>query len=51
MMVVYLINFSALSIMLIVACRDVTVGYFGKELLTGAMEFSDWVLHLVHLKL
>jgi len=40
-----------LSVMLIVACRDVTVSYFGKELLLGAMEFSDWLLHLVHLKM
>ena len=51
MMVIYLINFSVLSVMLIVACRDVTFSYFGKELLEGAMEFSDQLLHLVHLKL
>jgi len=51
MMVIYLVNFSVLSVMLIVACRDVTVVYFGKELLQGAMEFSDRLLHLAHLKL
>jgi hypothetical protein len=51
MMVIYLVNFLALSAMLIVACRDVTFSYFGKELLQGAMEFSDWLLHLTHLKL
>jgi hypothetical protein len=51
MMVIYLINFSALSVMLIVACRDVTLTYFGKELLLGAMQFSDWVLRMVHLKM
>ena len=50
MMVIYLINFSALSVMLIVACRDVTFTYFGKELLQGAMESSDWLMQLVHLK-
>ncbi|MBV9298521.1 MAG: hypothetical protein JO066_06050 [Verrucomicrobia bacterium] len=51
MMVIYLVNFSVLSVMLIVACRDVTFSYFGKELLDGAVEFSDQLLHLVHLKL
>jgi hypothetical protein len=30
-----------------VACRDVTFVYFGKELLQGAIEFSDRLLHLV----
>ena len=50
MMVIYLINFSVLSIMLIVACRDVTFSYFGKELLQGAMEFSDQLLHWAHLR-
>jgi hypothetical protein len=50
MMVIYLVNFLALSIMLIVACRDVTFTYFGKELLQGAIESSDWLLKLVHLK-
>ena len=29
----------------------VTFSYFGKELLQGAMEFSDWLLQLAHLKL
>jgi hypothetical protein len=51
MMVIYLINFSALSVMLIVACRDVTFSYFGKELLQGAKEFAGWLLHLLHLRL
>jgi hypothetical protein len=51
MMVIYLVNFSALSVMLIVASRDVTFSYFGKELLQGAMDLSDRLLHLVHLKL
>jgi hypothetical protein len=51
MMVIYLLNFLVLSVMLIVACREVTFRYFGKELLQGAMEFSDWLLHSVHLKL
>jgi hypothetical protein len=50
MMVIYLINFSVLSLMLIVACRDVTFQYFGKELLQGAMEFSKGLLHLAHLR-
>jgi hypothetical protein len=50
MMVIYLINFSVLSVMLMVACRDVTFAYFGKELLQGAMEFSVWLLHLLRLR-
>jgi hypothetical protein len=50
MMVIYLINFSVLSLMLIVASRDVTFGYFGRELLKGAMEFSDHALRFAHLK-
>jgi hypothetical protein len=50
MMVIYLVNFLALSVMLIVACRDVTLSYFGEELLQGAMQFSDWLLRVVHLK-
>jgi hypothetical protein len=50
MMVIYLVNFLALSVMLIVACRDVTLSYFGEELLQGAMQFSDWLLRIVHLK-
>lgn len=50
MMVIYLINFTVLSLMLIVACRDVTFLSFGQELLEGAMEFSGWVLHVVHVK-
>jgi hypothetical protein len=36
--------------MLIVASRDVTFGYFGRELLKGAMEFSDLALRFAHLK-
>jgi len=51
MMVIYLINFTVLSLLLIVACREVTFWSFGKELLSGAMDFSDWLLRLVHLKL
>jgi hypothetical protein len=50
MMVIYLINFAALSLMLIVACRDVTFFSFGQELLEGAMEFSDWALRLFRVK-
>jgi hypothetical protein len=50
MMVIYLVNFSVLSIMLMVACRDVTLSYFGKELLEGAMDFSNRFLHLLRLK-
>jgi hypothetical protein len=50
MMIIYLINFSVLSVMLIVASRDVTFLSFGKELLQGAMEFSDRFLRFVHLK-
>jgi len=50
MMVIYLINFTVLSLMLIVACRDVTFLSFGQELLEGAMEFSGWVLHVIHVK-
>lgn len=50
MMIIYLINFSVLSLMLMVASRDVTFLSFGKELLQGAMEFSDRFLRLVHLK-
>jgi hypothetical protein len=49
-MIIYLVNFLALSVMLIVACRDVTLSYFGMELLRGAMQFSDWLLRIVHLK-
>jgi hypothetical protein len=51
MMVIYLINFLVLSLMLIVASRDVTFGYFAKELLQGAVEFSDRILRVAHLKL
>jgi hypothetical protein len=50
MMIIYLINFSVLSLMLIVACRDVTLLSFGKELLQGAMEFSDRFLRFTYLK-
>jgi hypothetical protein len=50
-MVIYLINFSVLSLMLVVACRDVTFSYFGKELLQGTAEFYHWLLNLTHLKL
>jgi hypothetical protein len=50
MMVIYLANFSLLSLMLIIACHEVTFASFGNELLQGAMEFSDWVLRLAHVK-
>jgi len=50
MMVIYLINFLVLSLMLIVAGRDVTFFSFGRELLEGAMEFSDQLLRLARLK-
>jgi hypothetical protein len=50
MMIIYLINFSVLSLMLIVASRDITFLSFGKELLRGAMEFSDRFLRFVYLK-
>jgi hypothetical protein len=50
MMVIYLINFAVLSLMLIVASRDVSFASFGRELLDGAMEFSDWILRLARLK-
>jgi hypothetical protein len=51
MMVIYLINFSILSLMLVVACRDVTFSYFGKELLQGTTELCHWLLNLTHLRL
>jgi hypothetical protein len=50
MMVIYLANFSLLSLMLIVACRDVTFRSFGAELLQGSVEFSDWMLKVARLK-
>jgi hypothetical protein len=50
MMIIYLMNFLVLSGMLLLACRDVTVPSFGRELLTGAMDFSDLVLRLAHVK-
>ena len=50
MMVIYLMNFLGLSLMFILSSRDVTFYSFGTELLQGAMDFSDAVLHLVHLK-
>jgi hypothetical protein len=50
MMVIYLVNFLVLSLMLIVASRDITFLSFGKELVQGAMEFSDWFLRFAHLK-
>jgi hypothetical protein len=36
--------------MLIIASRDVTFYSFGAELLQGAMDFSDAVLHLLRVK-
>jgi len=50
MMVIYLINFSVLSLMLILASRGVTFASFGNELLQGAADFSDECLRLVRLK-
>jgi hypothetical protein len=50
MMVIYLMNFMVLSLMLILASRDVTFVSFGRELVSGAMDFSDAVLWLLHLK-
>jgi hypothetical protein len=47
MMVIYLMNFLVLSVMLILASRDVSFVSFGKELLAGAIDFSDGVLRLV----
>ena len=49
-MLIYLINFAILSLMLILASRDVTFGSFGRELLQGAMDFSDLTLRLAHFK-
>jgi len=48
--VIYLINFSVLSLMLILASREVTFASFGNELLQGAADFSDECLRLVKLK-
>jgi hypothetical protein len=50
MMVIYLFNFSVLSLLLILANREVTFASFGNELLQSAAEFSDWCLRLVRLK-
>ena len=50
MMLIYLINFAILSVMLILASRDVTFSSFSRELLQGAMDFSDITLRLAHLK-
>ena len=50
MMLIYLINFATLSLMLILASRDVTFWSFGRELLQGAMDFSDLTLRLAHFK-
>jgi hypothetical protein len=50
MMVIYLVNFSMLSLMLILASREVTFGSFGGELLQGAADFSDGFLRLAKLK-
>jgi hypothetical protein len=50
MMVIYLVNFAILSVMLILASRDVTFRSFGRELLQGAMDFSDLALRLAHFK-
>jgi RsiW-degrading membrane proteinase PrsW (M82 family) len=50
MMVIYLMNFLVLSLMLVLASRDVTFVSFGRELLAGAMDFSDSAMKLVGLK-
>jgi hypothetical protein len=50
MMVIYLMNFLGLSLMLILASRDVTFFSFGRELLQGAMDFSDAALRLLRVK-
>jgi len=50
MMVIYLINFSVLSLMLILASHEVTFASFGNELLQGAADFSDECLRVVKLK-
>jgi hypothetical protein len=50
MMVIYLINFSVLSVLLILSSREVTFASFGSELLQGAADFSDGCLRLVNLK-
>ena len=50
MMLIYLINFAILSLMLIMASRDVTFLSFGRELLAGAADVSDATLRLAHLK-
>jgi hypothetical protein len=50
MMLIYLVNFTILSVMLILASRDVTFWSFGRELLQGAMDFSDLTLRLARIK-
>jgi hypothetical protein len=50
MIVIYLMNFLVLSVMLILASRDVTFASFGNELLAGAIDFSDGALKLAGLK-
>jgi hypothetical protein len=50
MMVIYLVNFAVLSLMLILASREVTFLSFGRELVEGAADFSDGLLRLVRLK-
>ncbi|MBV9671841.1 MAG: hypothetical protein JO076_03335 [Verrucomicrobia bacterium] len=49
MIVIYCMNFLVLSLLLLLACHDVTPRSFGAELLRGAIEFSDWALRLMHL--
>jgi hypothetical protein len=46
MMVIYIMNFLVMSLMLIVASRQVTFLAFGRELFQGAIDFSDWLLRL-----
>jgi hypothetical protein len=50
MMLIYLVNFVILSLMLIMASRNVTFHSFGSELLQGAMDFSDVTLRAARLK-
>ncbi len=50
MMIIYIMNFLVISLMLILANRQVTFAAFGQELLQGAMDVSDWVLRLAKLK-
>jgi hypothetical protein len=50
MMIIYIMNFLVISLMLVLASRQVSFFSFGHELLQGAMDFSDVVLRLARLK-